>query len=364
MTADRRQARLQGRRIVILGTYSGGCGGVAAVLAGYAKAGLGAGKRVQYLATHVSGSRSRKAWQFARALVNFGHALLRRDVALVHAHAASRSSFYRKSVFLLLARLFRIPVLLHLHGGEFERFYADESSPLAKRYIRWIMRGCDRVVVLSNSWHRFMVRLVDAQRLITISNGVDMPLSPNSPPDAAGHVILFMGRLSPAKGFTDLLHAVTDLNGAGYQVDLWAAGDGDLAAAAKQAEGLGIASRVRLLGWLGPGQKQDALARATVFCLPSYAEGLPMALLEAMAAGRAVVATPVGGIPEVVIHEETGLLVAAGDRDGLQNALNRLLRDPALRQRLGAAAQAHIRSQFDVNNSVKAVEALYTELGA
>jgi glycosyltransferase involved in cell wall biosynthesis len=119
---------------------------------------------------------------------------------------------------------------------------------------------------------------------------------------------------------------------------------------------------VEVLGWINPDQKAEELARALVFTLPSYDEGLPMAMLEAMAAGKAIVVTPVGGIPEAVKDGENGLLVPAGDANALACALSKVLQDHLLRKSLGANARKTVETQFSTDVVLRELSRLYKEL--
>jgi glycosyltransferase involved in cell wall biosynthesis len=123
-----------------------------------------------------------------------------------------------------------------------------------------------------------------------------------------------------------------------------------------------VAGRVQELGWVTAGQKADELARAAIFCLPSHAEGLPMAMLEAMAAGKAIVTTGVGGIPDAVSDGENGLLVEPGQVAALADALARLLGDEAERRRLGERARATIAQRFESGVVVQQISAVYEAL--
>ena len=155
-----------------------------------------------------------------------------------------------------------------------------------------------------------------------IPNGVEIP--PEIGAEADPPEVLFVGRLSPEKGIAELVGAAQGLN-------LVVAGDGPLRHLVPNA-----------LGFVPPAEAQRLLARAAVVVLPSHREGLPMVLLEAMAHGRAVVATPVGGIPSLVEDGVTGLLVPTGDARLLREAITKLLGNPALRRKLGRAARAKV----------------------
>ena len=355
------------RRICMLGTDPTGNGGVASVIRGYGEAGFDQRWPMLRLITHQAGTKGKKIRRFMATLARFVWALARGELAIVHAHTASGWSFYRKSVFLLLARLAHVPTIAHIHGGSFDVFYERGCGILGRCYVRFVLSGCDRILVVSDRLREFVGGVVGEDRVVWIGNAVvpdGTPLSQVEFIAGQAKVVLFMGRLSKGKGFRDLLHATAGLREAGWDVELWAAGDGDLETAVSAAEALGIGDRVRVLGWLGPVDKAEAMARASVFCLPSYAEGLPMALLEAMGAGLPVVATPVGGIPEVVTHGREGYLVRPGSVKELQQALEWVLSNDTRRRAMSGAARDRIAKQFSVDSMIEALENVYERLGA
>lgn len=362
--AGGKTAQRSRRSIVVLATEAGGSGGVAAVISGYQKASLQEQWAMEHIVTHCDGSVGCKLATGGRALFRYLSMLLHRQVAVAHVHTASRMSFLRKSIFIVLSKAFGIPVIVHLHGAEFDRFYRDEVGAVTRFAIRAVLRSADKVIVLSDYWRQFMSRVVDADRVVTISNAVALPQPGRDTPRSRRVAVLFLGRIGDRKGFFDLLEAVARLVRNGHDIELLAAGDGEVARAAAEVSRLGIASRVHLLGWLNGPAKEDAMRRADVFCLPSYAEGLPMALLEAMSVGMPVITSPVGGVPEAVSDQEVGYLVPPGDVDALEAALRRLVTDPGLRQKMGAAARRRIETRFSLQAMQEKLEVVYRELGA
>ena len=174
--------------------------------------------------------------------------------------------------------------------------------------------------------------------------------------------ILFLGRLDRAKGVFDLLAAGALLAPRFPALRLVFGGEGDAVALRRRALDLGIGDRLELPGWLGPRERDEQLARASVFCLPSHAEGLPMAMLEAMAAGRAVIASSVGGIPETIVDGDNGLLVPPHDEPALARALAQVLGDDALRARLARGARATVEQHYSTEVVCGRLSALYREL--
>jgi glycosyltransferase involved in cell wall biosynthesis len=184
-----------------------------------------------------------------------------------------------------------------------------------------------------------------------------------APETSRPNLILFLGRLEQAKGVFDLLEAVSALRSALPDVRLVCAGGGDRRAVERYAERLGIRDAVKFTGWVGPSGKRALLENAAAFVLPSYTAGQPVSLLEAMAAGVPVIASPVGGIPEVVVDGVTGFLVAPGDTATLQRLLRKLLVDRKLGERMGAAARESVCLRFAPERTIPRIEEIYSAVG-
>jgi glycosyltransferase involved in cell wall biosynthesis len=163
-------------------------------------------------------------------------------------------------------------------------------------------------------------------------------------------------------GIFDLLDAIAALLAHIPDIQLVCAGDGDLGSVARYAERLGIEDAVSLPGWVGPAEKQALMNLAAVYVLPSYAEGLPVSLLEAMASGLPVAATSVGGIPDVVADGVNGFLFAPGDSAMLQRLLRRLIHDPELGKRIALAARETVRARFATERVLAQLDELYGDL--
>ncbi len=237
---------------------------------------------------------------------------------------------------------------------------------------RWTRGLSDRVVAVSSAVRDELVRAdgADPARIVVIENGVDtsrfrmgsdgaVRAALGFAPDVA--VLGVVGRLSAEKGFDVLLNAMAQARAQAVPLGLVVAGDGPERGALEQlARTLGLGGRVKFLGMCD--DPRPVYAAMDVFALPSRQEGLPNALLEAMAMGRAVVASAVGGVPELIEHERTGLLVAPGSVAELAESLTRLASDPSLRERLGREAARRVRDRYDVASAVDRHAGLYREL--
>lgn len=355
------EAAKEHARMVMIGTAINTRGGVSAVVGVLKGAGLFDRCGVMYLSTHRDGGAGTKLAALVRAWFCYVGLLLGGKVALLHAHTASRASFWRKSLFILPAFLARVPVVLHLHGAEFQVFYEKECSVWARRYVHWVFQRVSQVVVLSESWKRWVRSSFPSARVRVIPNPLFVPeLSTKTV--RASCTLLFLGRLGERKGVYDLLRAVAALIPDYPDLRVLLGGDGDLEAVRSQADALGIGGHVELLGWVKGAEKSRLLNAASVYVLPSYNEGLPMSVLEAMAHGLPVIATPVGGISEAISDGVEGFLVVPGDQAALADRLRRLLTSEQLRRRMGEAAKKKVERLFSTEVVVPQFEALYRDL--
>ena len=346
--------------LLMLGTALQTRGGVSSVACTYREQGLFARWNVVYLATHGSGTIVRKLCIMLGAIGSYVARLALHRPALVHMHVASRASFWRKLIFFALARLARVPVLLHVHGGGFERFYDRSDAWLTQRLIRWMLTDAALVLALSPRWSSFFARIAPAARIVVLPN----PVAPARAPAAGaiGGRVTFLGRLTRSKGVFELLQAFAVASADHPDARLVLGGEGDRAAVIDCAQRLGIGARVQLLGWVEGEAKDRLLASSSIFVLPSFIEGVPVCVLEAMSHGVPVVVSDVGGLPDIVSHEVEGLLVPPGDAPCLAAALRRLLDEPALARAMGARGRERTRHEFEAPVVCAQLEQMYAQL--
>jgi glycosyltransferase involved in cell wall biosynthesis len=339
----------------------------------------GIGRHVRYVARHWAAHPARGAMRvldshggstramparFAACLATLAGLLLRRRVGLVHVHMASNGSVVRKLCLLHVARLGGARVVLHVHGSTFAVFHAGLPRP-ARALLGWSMRRADAVIALGSFWRDYLVSRVglDPARVHVMANAVP-PASARAVgapgTRCASCALLFLGRLGARKGTPDLLRALAALRDAGQtNWHLTCAGDGDIEGSRHQAAMLGLADSVTFTGWVDEARARGLLAAADALVLPSHHEGLPMAILEAMAHGLPVVTTPVGAIADVIKDGRNGLLVAPGDIAALQAALARIITSPAERQAMGVAGRADVTARHGLDAYCDRLEALY-----
>lgn len=266
-------------------------------------------------------------------------------VDLVHINISAWGSTYRKMIVSGLSHALGLPTIIHLHSGEYPQF-CEQAKPWLQRRIASLFQRARRVVVLGETWAHFVSSAFPGSRPVILLNAT--PTFHRDERNASGHVqLLFLGRLGAHKGVPELVDALASL----VDIPNWSmviAGDGDIEQMRARVAQLGLGDRVEVPGWVGPDGVRQLLAEADVLVLPSHGENLPMSVIEGMSAGLAIVATPVGAIPEVVTDQVSALLVPIGDKAALASAIKEIVTDPVLRTRLGAAAQATHRDRLEI----------------
>ena len=284
--------------------------------------------------------------------------LSKREIKIVHIHTASYNSFYRSAFFVLLAKFLGRKVILHIHGGGFKDFY--KTNP---KIIRWVLQRADCLVVLSASWKSFFESIAKKLPIHVVPNPVVLPTGQDlSRKEVSSRLrLLFLGLLDRDKGIYDLLQVLADHKD--YfedRVILNVGGNGDAVSFRETIKQMGLEHIVTFHGWVSGDKKKELFLNSDVFVLPSYAEGLPMAILEAMAHGLAVVSTTVGAIPEVV-NKDCGILITPGKQEELSEALKTLC---ASSERLELLKQAAIREgkQYSAETIKEILETVYREV--
>jgi glycosyltransferase involved in cell wall biosynthesis len=280
-----------------------------------------------------------------------------RRVDLAHSHEFTMAVYGAAA-----ARRTGIPHLITMHGGT-----AWSARWRRRIAMRWATRASSGTVAVSVPTRLQLERILGASRRIeVVSNGVprragnrdrlrrELDVGDKEP------LIVAVGNLYPVKGHATLLRALAG-PGTGQPWKLAIAGQGDEAERLRAlAVEIGVDDRVHLLGYRA--DIPDILAAADIFAMPSLSEGLPLALLEAMFGGRAIVASRVGGIPDALKDGHEGLLVPAGDEEALGTALQRLLSNPAMRTALGAGARRRAEAEFTVGRMTDQYECLYRRI--
>ncbi|MDT5007071.1 MAG: hypothetical protein QOJ24_4247 [Mycobacterium sp.] len=342
-------------------------GGIATYVREMADTGLWDDWDVRHVVTHGDGSPATKIGLFVRGTIEFVAALIRLRPNVVHLHASTRGSFIRKAILFWISRPTHTPVVMHMHGSGFQSYY-ENSPKVMQAVIRATISRVSAFVALGEVWATRMRTLVPDARILAIPNAVRLGERIGQPGAGEPVRVVFLGRIGDHKGTFMLLDAwaelVSDVRftaGGGSAATLTVAGDGEVDRARDRVVELGIDDSVDIHDWLSESEVAKLLDHSHVLVLPSRNEGQPMAVLEAMARGLCVIATDVGGIPEM-IGDGCGVLIAADDTERLTAALELVVHDREVRVGHGDAAYHRVKNQFEVTEVSRRLDALYREV--
>ena len=316
---------------------------------------------VRFFPTYEDGSILKKLAVFFKAYRACAWSLKSADV--LHVHVASRGSFARKRVFINRAFREGVPVVAHLHGSEFAVWYDKECNEAGRVEICKTLDKCTRVVLLSDEWRDYFVErnICPRDELVVLHNTVSIPS--DNVTDYFNKTVLFMGRLDDRKNPGALIHAAIPVISEHPDARFVFAGDGEVQRYRELACNLGVSDNCTFTGWVSDEEKKALFCQSSVFCLPSRNEGMPMSVLEAMSYGLACVATPVGGIPQIIQHRTNGLLVPGEQVDVLSETINALLSHPLRKMQVGKAGRATICDRFSLGSYVSRLTGIYQEVG-
>lgn len=280
-----------------------------------------------------------------------------RQIRIVHVHSSVRGSFWRKSIFIKLALLFNKKVIFHSHSGSLKDFYKVHTEK-----VRSILDRCNSIVALSEQWKSFFASVGYADKCTVINNPIVAPVKIRRTVNDGRKHILFVGKICPEKGVFDMMDMIIshkdDFDG---KVCFHIAGNDQVERLRSIIEDNGLSSIVKFEGWISGDRKRELFSNSDIFILPSYIEGVPVAILEAMSYGVPVIATDVGGVASVVKDNVTGLFISPGDKTQMYDAINRLITDDDLCRRLTESA-SRICNDYIMGEVKESLFRLYNRL--
>lgn len=341
-----------GKRVLVVATSRKTRGGITAVLRLYEQSTMWEHYHCKWIETHRDGSKWRKAWYAIRALLQYMVLLPFYDI--VHIHFSLPPSAYRKYTFFKLAKMMGKKTVIHLHCG-------SQIDDIWGTVYQQMFEQCDCGIVLSEVLKKKIEEHIETTAKIRVVYN-PCPIITNTENYEKKNHILFSGTLYEGKGYKDLIRAFSKVADVHKDWSLVLAGNGEVKQARELSAQLGISEQVELLGWVNGESKEKTFKQASVFCLPSYAEGFPMAVLDAWAYGLPVLTTPVGGIPDVAVDGENMLMFHPGDINTLAEKLDLIMSDDALRGKLSASSARMAAEKFNLNTIATQVAEIYESL--
>ena len=344
----------------MLGTSSDSKGGIGTVVRGFVEDIHPEGYSFKHIVTHADRGPVAKVSIAGTAFIKCALSMRRGSYDLVHVHSAFGASFTRSIPFIRMASERGLPLVNHIHADDWGSFY-DEATAEKKRRIAEVYSSCDRIIALSQEWADTLSAVVSEDKIVVLENFSPV-YDENYVPDWNGKTVVFMSRLERIKG-CDILPDICDkvlarVPDARFLICGEGSMGGILQAKLRERH---LEDRVELLGWIGADRKIDILKQGSVFLLPSYGEGMPMCVLEAMGLGLPVVATNVGGIPQLISNMKNGYICDPGDAESISKALIALLGNPKKCAAMSSEAKKSAETRSIASYS-KQLKKIYDEL--
>lgn len=340
-------------KVLVIATSNKSRGGIATVVNAFTHQPQWSQYKCRWIKTHIDKGFIHKLWMISTAFIQYILLLPLYDI--VHIHVSTTVSANRKYIFYKLAKIFGKKTIIHLHCG-------SQLAEIWNGKYEDMFVNADKCLTLSNGIRDYIVSRTGKKDNVEVLynpcpdiKGIDLSAKREKN-------ILFAATLYKEKGYLDLIEAFGKIATKHPEWKLLLAGNGNQEEGIALAEKYNVADRVKFLGWVRGEDKDKVFRTSSLFCLPSYAEGFPMAVLDAWAYGLPVVTTPVGGIPDIVVDGENGLLFNPGDIDALSNKLELLINDQSLRKNLSVEAYKLSATEFSLKTMSKKLSTIYATI--
>jgi len=281
------------------------------------------------------------------------------SIKIIHIHGSHDGSFIRKYIIFLLSKnVFKKKVIYHVHSSHYHKFFSKTNKFLKSRVIDIVNRS-DGLIVLSKEWEEYFSKSFAQRKIYILENIVKNPNYYKDNLVEGKIMLLFLGRIGERKGIFDLVQTMMNYPSLN-NVELLIGGDGDVAKIKKILRNYNLPN-IKFLGWVDGDEKIQLLKSANIFILPSFDEGLPISILEAMSYKKAIISTHVGGIPRIVKDSVNGFVVIPGNQKQIFEAINRYMLNPQLLIEHGNES-LEIVSDFFVDNVVNKLNSIYSDL--
>ncbi len=308
----------------MLGTSPDSKGGMGTVVKGFDRDLMLSRYRFIHVVTHRDASSFGKVAVAISGYLRFCKLLKAKSIDLVHIHSSFGASFTRALPFIRLAVRAGIPIVNHIHAGDWSVFY-ERASVKKKKLIAETYGSCTKLIALSQEWADLLGTVVPKSKIVVLENFTPI-YDGTHVPDRTCKRVLYMGRLEREKGVDEMPEICFQVSRDIPDVKFVLCGDGPLKGWIEtEFSKRGLEENLSCLGWIDGKEKLGILKSSSLFLLPSRFEGMPMSVLEAMGLGLPVVATDVGGIPQIVQSGANGVLCAPGDTETMASAIVKIL---------------------------------------
>ena len=332
--------------LIMVGPHVENHGGISTVLKTWRDAGVLKDKHIKYIPT-TSPKAIFKSISFIRAIFRF---ILNcsNNCFGVYIHTASHNSFYRKAFFILIGKIFDKPIILHIHSSYFYQFI-NKSKKLKRNVIFFILARVSVVIVLTHEMQSEMSSILEEKKIYVIRNGIDFKKIENKFNFIRKqNFILYLGRYTKEKGIYDLIDAIKMVINKGYDIKLNLYGENERQKIVDYVKKRDLESKIFINDWIDGKKKIGVLYQSSFIVLPSYTEGIPNVIIEAMATQTPIIATEVGGLKEILVDGENAIIIQAGNPRDLSDKIIDLLNNEILRKTISKNAYEYAKREFDI----------------
>ncbi len=345
------------KKVLMIGPARNVKGGMTTVVDNYYQYGLNEKVILKYIESCCDKNIFLKFIKEILGIFQFIFCLNKFDI--IHIHVASRRSTFRKILYIKISKFYDKKVVLHIHGGGFREFFDNEISSQKRKYIKKWFNKADKIIVLSEEWKLYFSKIIDDKKIVVMYNGVNIP---NDFEKKFNEKILFMGRICEEKGIFDLLHVVSKLKSRHPNILLNLCGSGCEREIDDFIKKYRLEDNVIKHGWINGDSLKTQLIDNSIFVLPSYFEAMPMSILEAMAYKNIVIATCVGGIPQVIEDNINGFLIRPGDVQSMESIIEGIINSDVYQKNIPIEARKTIIEKFNIKRNIKELVKIYSEI--
>lgn len=343
-------------KVLVVATSHKTRGGITAVIEAHKKGAQWDQYHCKWIETHIDKGFLYKQLYFVKSFILFIAIIPFYDI--IHIHTSEVPSAIRKCFYFFIARLWRKKTIIHFHAFSPQTTIKSKFRPI----YNYLFSHADRIVLLSEFWKEQVTDefQLPKDKAIIIYNPCTTVKSSQS--FVQQKQILYAGTLNQRKGYSDMLKAFALIAPKYPEWRIVFAGNGEIENGKLLTRQYNIEQKTTFLGWIDDEQKDKAFKEAMIFCLPSYAEGFPMAVLDAWSYGLPVVTTPVGGIPDIAINRTNLLLFTPGDIQTLANNFEELINNPYLYNTIAEEGKRLASTKFNIETINQEIGSLYSTL--
>lgn len=342
-------------KVLVVATSHNTRGGITAVVKAHQRGKQWSDYHCKWIETHIDKGTVWKLLYLFKSIILFFFLLPFYDI--VHIHTSEPPSALRKCIFMAWAKVWQKKTIVHFHA------FSPETTIQSKyqKAYQYLFGKADVVIVLSNIWKAYVndeFHLGDKVKVVY--NPCTTEIGNKQYPKQKQ--ILYAGTVNARKGYVDMIKAFAIIASQHTDWKIVFAGNGEINKGLALANDLGISEQTIFLGWVNGEAKDKVFKEATVFCLPSYAEGFPMGVLDAWAYGLPVITTPVGGIPDIAKDGENLLLFNPGDIDKLAEQMSSMISNTDLRESIARESSKLAQSTFNIDVVNEEIRHIYESL--